>query len=50
MLFNNVYYGIFFGGPEPIYIDDLENMLDEFMLSLNTEIDDGSIEEVCFLI
>lgn len=31
---------------EPIYIDDLENMLDEFMLSLNTEIDDGSIEEI----
>ncbi|CAK9177615.1 unnamed protein product [Ilex paraguariensis] len=29
-----------------LYIDDLENMLDEFMLSLNTEIDDGSIEEI----
>lgn len=29
-----------------IYIDDLENMLDDFMLSLNTELDDGSIEEV----
>lgn len=24
-------------------------MLDEFMLTLNTEIDDGSIEEVCLL-
>ncbi|XAR52506.1 hypothetical protein NMG60_11020627 [Bertholletia excelsa] len=31
---------------EPLYIDDLENMLDEFMLSLNTEIADGSIEEI----
>ncbi|XP_059652673.1 uncharacterized protein LOC132299831 [Cornus florida] len=31
---------------EPLYIDDLEDLLDEFMLSLNTEIDDGSIEEV----
>ncbi|KAK1382745.1 pre-rRNA-processing protein TSR2-like [Heracleum sosnowskyi] len=30
----------------PIYIDDLENMLDDFMLSLNTELDDGSIEEI----
>ncbi|KAG6524420.1 pre-rRNA-processing protein TSR2-like [Zingiber officinale] len=30
-----------------LYIDDLENMLEENMLSLfNTEIDDGSIEEV----
>ncbi|KAA8536951.1 hypothetical protein F0562_029429 [Nyssa sinensis] len=31
---------------EPLYIDDLEDMLDEFMLSLNTEIGDGSIEEI----
>ncbi|THG05988.1 hypothetical protein TEA_000246 [Camellia sinensis var. sinensis] len=31
---------------EPLYIDDLENMLDEFMLSLNTEIADGSVEEI----
>lgn len=31
----------------PLYIDDLENMLDENMvLSFNTEIEDGSIEEV----
>ncbi|KZV47537.1 hypothetical protein F511_32791 [Dorcoceras hygrometricum] len=29
-----------------VYIDDLEDMLDEFMLSLNTEIGDGSIEEI----
>ncbi|XXG77163.1 hypothetical protein AAC387_Pa08g1370 [Persea americana] len=31
----------------PHYIDDLENMLDECMvLSFNTEIEDGSVEEV----
>ncbi|KAI8555866.1 hypothetical protein RHMOL_Rhmol05G0207400 [Rhododendron molle] len=30
---------------EQLYIDDLEDMLEEFMLSLNTEIDDGSVEE-----
>ncbi|GKD74579.1 sucrose synthase 7-like protein [Tanacetum coccineum] len=28
-----------------LYVDELENLLDDFMLSLNTEIDDGSIEE-----
>ncbi|KAF8392367.1 hypothetical protein HHK36_022709 [Tetracentron sinense] len=34
----------------PHYIDDLENMLEECMvLSFNTEIEDGSIEEVCLL-
>ncbi|KAF2298524.1 hypothetical protein GH714_023963 [Hevea brasiliensis] len=31
---------------EPHYIDDLESILDEGMLSLNTMIEDGSIEEV----
>ncbi|KAM7508448.1 hypothetical protein LguiA_018901 [Lonicera macranthoides] len=31
---------------EPVYIDDVENVLDDFMLSLNTEIADGSIEEI----
>ncbi|KAJ6762882.1 hypothetical protein OIU79_023598 [Salix purpurea] len=31
---------------EPLYIDDLESILDESMLSLNTMIEDGSIEEV----
>ncbi|XP_059652443.1 uncharacterized protein LOC132299693 isoform X1 [Cornus florida] len=31
---------------EPLFIDDLEEMLDEFMLSINTQIEDGSIEEV----
>lgn len=31
----------------PIYIDDLESILDEnMMLSFNTEIEDGSVEEV----
>lgn len=33
----------------PIYIEELEDMLDDFMLSLNIEIDDGSIEEVVSL-
>ncbi|RVW79233.1 hypothetical protein CK203_045241 [Vitis vinifera] len=32
--------------PGPLYIDDLENILDEAMLSLNTMTEDGSIEEV----
>ncbi|KAG2694971.1 hypothetical protein I3843_08G167700 [Carya illinoinensis] len=33
---------------EPLYIDDLENTLDEALLSLNTEAEDGSIEEIAF--
>jgi pre-rRNA-processing protein TSR2 len=35
--------------PEPLYIDDLEDILDEGMLSFNVEVEDGSIEEVCIL-
>ncbi|XP_057434869.1 uncharacterized protein LOC130727683 [Lotus japonicus] len=31
---------------EPLYIDDLEAIFDEGMLSLNVEVEDGSIEEV----
>ncbi|KAE8664134.1 putative Seed maturation protein [Hibiscus syriacus] len=31
---------------EPLYIDDLENILEEGLLSLNTLVEDGSIEEV----
>ncbi|KAJ0816310.1 putative pre-rRNA-processing protein TSR2 [Helianthus annuus] len=31
---------------EALYVDELEDLLDDFMLSLNTEIDDGSIDEV----
>ncbi|XP_020201830.1 pre-rRNA-processing protein TSR2 [Cajanus cajan] len=31
---------------EPLYIDDLEDLLDQGMLSLNVEVEDGSIEEV----
>ncbi|XWS58296.1 hypothetical protein CRYUN_Cryun08bG0021700 [Craigia yunnanensis] len=31
---------------EPLYIDDLENVLEEGLLSLNTLVEDGSIEEV----
>ncbi|KOM48101.1 hypothetical protein LR48_Vigan07g180500, partial [Vigna angularis] len=30
---------------EPLYIDDLEDILDQGMLSLNVEVEDGSIEE-----
>ncbi|XP_041022290.1 pre-rRNA-processing protein TSR2 homolog [Juglans microcarpa x Juglans regia] len=33
---------------EPLYIDDLEDMLDEALLSLNTEAEDGSIEEIAY--
>ena len=32
--------------PEPLYIDDLEDILDQGMLSLNVEVEDGSVEEV----
>ncbi|KAK1409500.1 hypothetical protein QVD17_36026 [Tagetes erecta] len=32
--------------PSALYVDELEELLDDFMLSLNTEIDDGSINEV----
>ncbi|KAK7386727.1 hypothetical protein VNO78_27062 [Psophocarpus tetragonolobus] len=31
---------------EPLYIDDIEDILDQGMLSLNVEVEDGSIEEV----
>ncbi|XP_020214866.1 pre-rRNA-processing protein TSR2 homolog [Cajanus cajan] len=31
---------------EPLYIDDLEDLLDQGMLSLNVEVEDGSVEEV----
>ncbi|KAI3793081.1 hypothetical protein L1987_35694 [Smallanthus sonchifolius] len=31
---------------EALYVDKLENLLDDFMLSLNTETSDGSIEEI----
>lgn len=31
---------------EPLYIDDLETLIDEGMLSFNLEIQDGSVEEV----
>lgn len=39
-----------FGYSERVYIDDVEDLLEEAMLSLSVEIDDGSIEEVCCLI
>jgi len=31
---------------EKVYMDDIEEILDEFMISLNTEVNDGSLEEV----
>ncbi|KAJ0549410.1 putative pre-rRNA-processing protein TSR2 [Helianthus annuus] len=31
---------------EALYVDELEDLLDDFMLSFNTDIDDGSVEEV----
>ncbi|KAK7322467.1 hypothetical protein VNO77_25848 [Canavalia gladiata] len=34
----------------PLYIDDLETILDEGMLSLNTEIEDNSIQDVCIYV
>ncbi|GKV07354.1 hypothetical protein SLEP1_g19147 [Rubroshorea leprosula] len=36
----------FANSKEPLYIDDLENILEESLLSLNTMAEDGSIEEV----
>ncbi|XP_030928378.1 pre-rRNA-processing protein TSR2 homolog [Quercus lobata] len=33
---------------EPLYMDDLEAILEEGLLTLNTEVDDGSIEEVAY--
>ncbi|XP_062109913.1 uncharacterized protein LOC133821785 [Humulus lupulus] len=33
-------------GKEPLYIDDLEEVLVQGLQSLNTEVDDGSVEEV----
>ena len=35
-----------FGCSERVYMDDVEDLLDDSMLSLGTEIADGSIEEV----
>ncbi|KAI3447459.1 hypothetical protein Pfo_004124 [Paulownia fortunei] len=39
-------FHLFTQSKEQVYIDDVEDVLDEFMLSLNTEIGDGSIEEI----
>ncbi|KAJ4832090.1 hypothetical protein Tsubulata_049429 [Turnera subulata] len=36
----------FTSSKEPLYLDVLENILDEAMLSLNTVIEDGSVEEI----
>ena len=35
----------------PLYVEDLENLLHEsLLLSFNTEIEDGSLEEVCLCV
>ena len=35
----------------PLYVEDLENLLQEsLLLSFNTEIKDGSLEEVCMFV
>ncbi|GLT95230.1 hypothetical protein SLE2022_129240 [Rubroshorea leprosula] len=39
-------FSFFANSKEPLYIDDLENILEESLLSLNTMAEDGSIEEV----
>jgi pre-rRNA-processing protein TSR2 len=31
---------------DPLYIDDLETLLDEGVLAFNLQIEDGSVEEV----
>lgn len=42
---------MFFSSSEPLYIDDLENMLDEGIESaFNAILDDGSVEEVCLIL
>lgn len=39
-------FSLFTQSKERVYIDDVEDMLEEAMLSLSVEIDDGSIEEI----
>ncbi|OIT31688.1 PREDICTED: pre-rRNA-processing protein TSR2 homolog [Nicotiana attenuata] len=39
-------FSAFTNSKEKVYMDDIEEILDEFMLSLNTEVNDGSLEEV----
>lgn len=43
---NFILYFVCYFFPEPLYIDDLETLIDEGMLSFNLEIQDGSVEEV----
>ncbi|PHT41001.1 hypothetical protein CQW23_19855 [Capsicum baccatum] len=46
---NQLNIDIFFAfsqSKEQVYMDDIEEILDEFMISLNTEVNDGSLEEV----
>ena len=46
LCFHFVFYIVLVDMSEPLYIDDLEDILDQGMLSLNVEVEDGSIEEV----
>ncbi|XP_004230054.1 uncharacterized protein [Solanum lycopersicum] len=39
-------FSAFTQSKEKVYMDDIEEILDEFMISLNTEVNDGSLEEV----
>lgn len=39
-------FSLFTQSKERVYIDDVEDLLEEAMLSLSVEIDDGSIEEI----
>ncbi|KAH0651586.1 hypothetical protein KY290_032519 [Solanum tuberosum] len=38
-------FSAFTQSKEKVYMDDIEEILDEFMISLNTEVNDGSLEE-----
>jgi hypothetical protein len=35
---------------DPLYIDDLETLLDEGVLAFNLQIEDGSVEEVAIFL
>nr|XP_043620120.1 pre-rRNA-processing protein TSR2 homolog [Erigeron canadensis] len=42
----DIYHRLIRPAETTLYVDDLDNLLDDFMLSLNTEVDDGSIEDI----
>ncbi|KAJ8529358.1 hypothetical protein K7X08_036193 [Anisodus acutangulus] len=39
-------FSAFTQSKEQVYMDDIKEILDELMISLNTEVNDGSLEEV----